>query len=169
MHSKNSNSIQLSQYIIFFSNSQYFFLLFRYPVRRQVHGLGSGLGLWNLSTSRVPWQLNFCLPGNTVVDLLFSPFFVSLTFIDIFIIAWFSSRFCTFLSINTHGWRNPGMVILWLYIAVSGSFCRACSVQLAPIRDAASERWWKYVPFWNRCTTALFGFLTAVYIPSEEL
>lgn len=125
MHSKNSNSIQLSQYIIFFSNSQYFFLLFRYPVRRQVHGLGSGLGLWNLSTSRVPWQLNFCLPGNTVVDLLFSPFFVSLTLIDIFIIAWFSSRFCTFLSINTHGWRNPGMVILWLYIAVSGSFCRA--------------------------------------------
>nr|DAK66260.1 MAG TPA: hypothetical protein [Caudoviricetes sp.] len=49
----------------------------------------------------------------------------------------------------------------WLFLSCS-------RVQLAPIRGAASEQWQKYVPFWNRCTTALFGFLTAVYIPSEN-
>lgn len=48
-------------------------------------------------------SLIFFLSGNAVVDLLFSPFFVFLAFLDDFTIAGFTSRFCVLLSINTHG------------------------------------------------------------------
>lgn len=88
----------------------------------------------------------------------FSSFWRSLMFLPL---SDLQAVFCVLSSINTHSWRGAGMVVLWLYIAVSGSFCRT-SVQLAPIRGAASEQWWKYVLFWVCCTTALFGFLTAV-------
>jgi hypothetical protein len=43
------------------------------------------------------------LSGNAVIDLLFSPFFVFLAFLDDFTIAGFTSRFCVLLLINTHG------------------------------------------------------------------
>nr|DAH44134.1 MAG TPA: hypothetical protein [Caudoviricetes sp.] len=36
-------------------------------------------------------------------------------------------------------------------------------------RDTVPEQQRKYVLFYSHCTTALFGFLTAVYIPVEEV
>lgn len=47
-------------------------------------------------------NLTFFFPGNVVIDLLFSPLFAFLTFLDAFTIDGFTSRFCVFSSINTH-------------------------------------------------------------------
>lgn len=107
-------------------------------------------------------NLTFLFPGNAVVDLIFSPLFVFLAFLDVFTIAVFTSRFCTLSSINARLTGRRYGDIMIIYIAVSGSFCRACSAQLAPIWGAVPEQWRKYVLFWACCTTALFGFLTAV-------
>ena len=61
-------------------------------------------------------NLTFFLSENAVIDLLFSPLFVFLTFLDVFTIVGFISRFCALSSINTHGWRGRrygGIMIIY--------------------------------------------------------